>query len=183
MFTNYLNTSPFFLRLEDLLLSPPLPAIISVLIVLGTLNLSIRAGGWLKIENKSALELAAVFVIATGLLGALVHAVAWSGHASIPMLRFGAWLLAAFGVLEIGKLKPGKLGRTVGEYWRYGSRLEPLCAYCLYAGAYWTIRCGARARRRRGFTRTAFGRAARLAAPWRSVSEARLVHGEVCRTW
>jgi hypothetical protein len=124
MLTNYLNTSPSFLRLEDLLLPPPLPAIVSVLMVLGILNLSVRVGGWLKFESKSALDRAAVFVIATGLLGAIVHAVAWSGHASIPTLRFGAWLLAALGIVQLGKLKPRTLARTVAEYWRYSSRLE-----------------------------------------------------------
>ena len=124
MLPTQLNTNQSFLRLEDLLLSPPLPAIISILIVLGILNLAVRARGWLKIERKSALELAAVFVVTTGILSALVHALAWSGHASIPILRFGAWLLAAFGLMGIGKLYAGNVARTAAEYWRAGSRVE-----------------------------------------------------------
>jgi hypothetical protein len=122
MFSNELNGS--FLRLEDLLLPPPLPAIISLLIVLGTLNLSTLGARWLKTENKTPLELAAVFVITTGLLGAVVHALAWAGHASIPVLRFIALALVVFGIFQIGRFKPGKLASVAGEYWRNGSRVE-----------------------------------------------------------
>src|SRR5262249_643593 len=113
-----------FLRLEDLLLPPPLPAIVSLLIVLGTLNLSILGARWIKIENKTAAELAAVFVLTTGLLAALGHAVAWTGYVIVPILRCIAWALAAFGVLQLTKWKPGKLVGFFGEYWREGSRVE-----------------------------------------------------------
>ena len=124
MSLNQLGANHSFLRLEDLLLPPPLPAIVSVLIVLGILNLSMRGSRWLKTENTTPIELAAVFVITTGLLSALVHALAWAGHASIPVLRVLAWLLVAFGILEVGKFKVRKLASLVGEYWRYGSRVE-----------------------------------------------------------
>ena len=124
MSLNELSANHSFLRLEDLLLPPPLPAIVSLLIVLGTLNLSTLGARWLKTENKTPIELAAVFVITTGLLAALVHAVAWAGYACLPMLRWIAWALAALGVLELSKWKPGKVVSLLGEYWREGSRVE-----------------------------------------------------------
>jgi hypothetical protein len=115
-----------FLRLEDLLLPPPLPAIISLLIVLGTLNLSQWGARWLKDENKTAAELAALFVLTAGLVAALAHGVAWAGYACLPILRWMGWALAALGVLELIKCKPGKLASVLGEYWREGSGLQRL---------------------------------------------------------
>jgi Protein of unknown function (DUF1420) len=119
-----MNSNHSFLRLEDLLLPPPLPAIVSLLIVLGTLNLSRWGARWLRSENKTAIELAAVFVITTGLLGGLVHALAWAGYASPTVLRWLGWALAALGVLQLSKCKPRKLLSLVGEYWRQGSRVD-----------------------------------------------------------
>ena len=124
MSLNELNAHHSFLRLEDLLLPPPLPAIVSLLVVLGTLNLSTRGARWLKIENKTPIELAAAFVLTTGLLAALLHAVAWAGYASLPLLRWVGWALAALGILELSRWKPGKLMNLLGEYWREGSRVE-----------------------------------------------------------
>jgi hypothetical protein len=126
MSLNELHANPSFLRLEDLLLPPPLPAVVSLLIVLGTLNLSTLGARWLKSENKTSIELAAIFVITTGLLGAFVHALAWAGHASIPLLRFVAWVLAVLGMLELSKWKPRRLLSLLGEYWSEGSRVERL---------------------------------------------------------
>src|SRR5215813_5410431 len=119
-----LGANHSFLRLEDLLLSPPLPAIISLLIVLGTLNLSTLATRSLKTENKTPIELAAVFVITTSLLAALLHAIAWAGYASMPLLRWIAWVLVASGVLEVSKWKPRKAVNILREFWREASRLE-----------------------------------------------------------
>jgi Protein of unknown function (DUF1420) len=119
-----------FLRLEDLLLSPPLPAIVSLLIVFGILNLSRWGTHWLKTENKTTIESAAAFVLTTGLLGALVHAIAWAGYASPAVLRWIGWPLACFGVVELSRWKPGKMVSVVGEYWREGSRVER-CALTL----------------------------------------------------
>jgi Protein of unknown function (DUF1420) len=124
MSLNEMGANHSFLRLEDLLLAPPLPAIVSLLIVLGTLNLSTLGARWLKTENKTSIELAAAFVVTTGLLAALLHAVAWAGYASLPMLRWVGWALAGLGILELGKWKPGKLVSLLGEYWREGSRVE-----------------------------------------------------------
>jgi Protein of unknown function (DUF1420) len=124
MSLNEVSANHSFLRLEDLLLPPPLPAILSLLIVLGTLNLSTLGARWIKTENKTPIELAAVFVITTGLLSAFLHALAWAGHASILALRFAACLLGALGIVGIAKLKPGKVVNLLREYWREGSRVE-----------------------------------------------------------
>jgi hypothetical protein len=124
MSLNELSANHTFLRLEHLLLPPPLPALVSLLIVLGTLNLSTLGARWLKTENKTPVELAAVFVITTGLLAALLHAIAWAGYASVPMLRWIGWALAALGVLELSKFKPGKVVSLLREYWGEGSGVE-----------------------------------------------------------
>src|SRR5262245_59257343 len=124
MSSNELSINHSFLRLEDLLLPPPLPAIVSLLIVLGTLNLSRLGARWLKTENETAIESAAAFVLTTGLLAAFLHAVAWAGYASPPMLRWLGWALAALGVVELSKWQPGKLVSLLGEYRREGSRVE-----------------------------------------------------------
>src|SRR5262245_44704669 len=124
MSPNELSANHSFLRLEDLLLPPPLPALVSLLIVLGTLNLSRWGAQWLKTENKTPIELAAVFVITTGLLGALVHALAWAGYASLPVLRWIGWTLAGLGILELSKWRPARLVILLAEYWQKGSRLE-----------------------------------------------------------
>ena len=121
---NEVNTNISFLRLEDLLLSPPLPAIVSVLIVVGTFILSTCGARWFKCENKTPAELAAVFVLITGLLAAVVHAVAWTGYACLPILRSIAWVLAALGMLQLTKWKPSKLVSVPREYWREGSSLD-----------------------------------------------------------
>jgi Protein of unknown function (DUF1420) len=113
-----------FLRLEDLLLPPPFPAIVSLLLVLGTLNLSRWGARWVKTENKTPIELAAVFVITTGLLGGFVHALSWAGYASLPVLRGVGWTLAALGILELSKWRPRKLVTLFAEYWQEGSRVE-----------------------------------------------------------
>jgi hypothetical protein len=124
MSLNVLTANHSFLRLEDLLLSPPLPAVISLLIVLGTFNLSTLGVRWLKAENKTPVELAAVFVITTGLLAALLHAVAWAGYASLPLLRWTGWVLAGLGVVALSRWKPRKVVSLVGQYWTQGSRVE-----------------------------------------------------------
>ena len=65
-----------FITLEDLLLPSPLPAILAVLIVLGALYLSQRGARWLRLSVIGPVEYAAVFVLATGLIGPFVHAFA-----------------------------------------------------------------------------------------------------------
>src|SRR5215510_5949751 len=90
-----------FMQLQDLLLPPPLPAIVALLIVLGTLHLSLRGARRLRGSAMSPVEFAAAVVLTTGLLAALVHGLAWGGFAFGPAMRLGGWALAALGVLEL----------------------------------------------------------------------------------
>jgi hypothetical protein len=118
------NTNHPFLRLDDLLLPPPLPAIVSLLIVLGTLSLSRLGYRWVETEKKSLTEFAAMFVLTTALLAAVVHAVAWVGYACLPILRGLAGTLAALGVLELTKWKRRKTLSLIRGYWSAASRVE-----------------------------------------------------------
>src|SRR4030095_6040319 len=105
-----------FIRLEDLLLPSPLPAILALLIVLGTLYLSQRGARWLRLRVSGPVEYAAMFVLTTGFFGALVHALAWAGYASIPALRTGGWALAALGILQLSRLRLSRLKALLYEY-------------------------------------------------------------------
>jgi hypothetical protein len=122
-------TQPF-LRLEDLLLAPPLPAILALLMVLGALHLSLRGARWLRGSATSPVEFAAAFVLTTGLLAALVHALAWSGYASVSTMRLGGWALAALGVLEIGRWRLEGAKRVLCEHFSKASLAER-CALAL----------------------------------------------------
>src|SRR5262249_8469060 len=119
-------TQPF-LQLRDVVLPPPLPLLISLLLVLGLLQLSWRGARWLKGEQLRPVEHAAAFVCTTGLVAAVLHALAWAGYASIPLLRsLGGGLIA---------LAPVELYR-----WRGTSVRAGLQAYC--KGASWSERLG-----------------------------------------
>jgi hypothetical protein len=124
MFSNQTNIDNSFLGLEDLILFPPLPAFLSLLIVLGTLSLSALGARWCTTERKTPVELAAIFVVTTGLLAAVVHGLAWAGYASVPVLGSIGWTLAAFGVLAMVRWNPGKFIGRLSEYWREGSVVE-----------------------------------------------------------
>src|SRR5215468_2448853 len=112
-----------FITLEDLLLPSPLPAILAVLIVLGALYLSQRGARWLRLSVIGPVEYAAVFVLATGLIGAFVHALAWAGYASIPLLRSGGWALAALGILQLSRLRRSWIKDFLYEHFSNASLL------------------------------------------------------------
>jgi len=122
-------TQPF-IRLEDLLLPPPLPAMLALLMVFGTLHLGLRGARWLRGSAMSPVEFAAAFVLTTGLLAALVHALAWGGYASVPVLRLGGWALAALGVLELSSWRLERPKRVLCKYFREASLAER-CALVL----------------------------------------------------
>ena len=119
-----------FLRLEDLLLPPPLPAILALLMVLGTLHLSSRGARCLRGSAMSPVEFAAAFVLTTGLLGALVHALAWAGYASVSAMRLGGWALAALGVLELSSWRLERAKRVLRQHFSEASLAER-CALVL----------------------------------------------------
>jgi hypothetical protein len=72
-----------------MILPPPLPSMLAVLMVLGTVHLSSRGARWLRGSAASPIEFAAAFVLTTGLLTALVHALARARHVSISAMRLG----------------------------------------------------------------------------------------------
>jgi hypothetical protein len=122
-------TQPF-LRLEELLLSPPLPSMLALLMVLGTLHLSLRGARWLKGSVATPVEFAAAFALTTGLLAALVHALAWGGYASVSAMRLGGWALAALGVLNISRWRLKGAKRVLCEHLSEASLAER-CALAL----------------------------------------------------
>src|SRR5687768_15630693 len=124
------GVAPAFLRLEDLLLPPPLPAIVALLIVLGTLYLSRHGARRLSAGTPSLVEFAATFVLTAGMIAAVVHALAWAGYASVLVLRLGGWALAALGVAEILRCRLTETRRVLGDYFSETSFAER-CALAL----------------------------------------------------
>jgi hypothetical protein len=122
-------TQPF-LRLDDLLLHPPLPAMLALLMVLGTLHLSRRGARWLRGSATSPIEFAAAFVLTTGLLAALVHALTWGGYASVSAMWLGGWALAALGVLELSSWRFEGAKRVLRKHFSEASLAER-CALAL----------------------------------------------------
>jgi Protein of unknown function (DUF1420) len=119
-----------FIKLEDLLLPSPLPAILALLIVLGTLYLSQRGARWLRPSVAGPAEDAAAFVLTTGLIGAFVHALAWAGYASISTLRIGGLAIAALGILQLSRLRLSWSKGFLHEHFRNAS-LPRRCALVL----------------------------------------------------
>jgi hypothetical protein len=96
-------TAPPFLRFEDLLLPPPLPAVVAGLMVVGVYALG--AAGVRRLRGGAAdpLEAAAGFVCVAALLAALVHGLAWAGMATAWTLRPIGWGLALSGAVALGR--------------------------------------------------------------------------------
>jgi uncharacterized protein DUF1420 len=126
MSTPDVATQPF-LQMRDVLLPPPLPLLISLLLVLGLLHLSWRGACWLMRDNRRPVDYAAAFVCTTGLMAAVLHALAWAGYASIPLLRSLGWGLVALAPLELRR-------------WRGATARQVIQAY--FHGASWTERFG-----------------------------------------
>jgi hypothetical protein len=128
--SEFLGVARPFLRLDDLLLPPPLPAMLALLMVLGTLHLSRRGVGWLGRGAATPVERAAAFVLTAGVLAALVHALAWAGYAAVSAMRLGGWTLAALGVLELSSWRLAGAKGVLREYLREASLAER-CALAL----------------------------------------------------
>ena len=73
--------------LDSLLLPPPLPAVVSVLVVLGVWRLSERVRRRFLPAADAPIERAAVFCATIGVICSFVHALAWAGLAMHTVLR------------------------------------------------------------------------------------------------
>ena len=113
-------TSPTFLKLQDLVLAPPLPALVSMLMVAGIAYLGWRLARGLQRERTELVDVAAGFVVCAAMIAALVHGMALAQLARVAILRVLAWALAATGgvALFIHRLPiAAALRREAGRLW------------------------------------------------------------------
>ena len=123
--TSYVATLPF-LQLRDVVLPPPLPLLISLLLVLGLLQLSVRGACWLMGDNLRPVDYAAAFVCTTGLVAAFLHAMAWAGYASIPLLRSLGWGLMVLAPVELYRWRHISVRPVLQAYFNRASLTERL---------------------------------------------------------
>jgi hypothetical protein len=142
MVTPDVATQPF-LQLRDVVLPPPLPLLISLLLVLGLLHLSWRGARWLMRDNLRPVDHAAAFVCTIGLVAALLHALAWAGYASIPLLRSVGWGLIALAPIELWRwrgVSPTRLiqGHLQGASWseRLGFSVSLIITVALFGAGF-----------------------------------------------
>jgi len=96
-----------FLRLQDVVLPPPLPALVAVLIVAGIGYLGRRIAVRLRRERVEALDVAAGFVAVTAVVAAVAHALALAQLSTQAVLRPVAWGLGAVGAFALVRHRAG----------------------------------------------------------------------------
>ena len=115
-----------FLRLQDVVLPPPLPALVAVLIVAGIAYLGWRVAVRLRGERVEALDVAAGFVVVTAMAAAVMHGLALAQLSTVALLRPIGWALGAVGAFAVVRHHTA-ISRTVrgeiGALWQ-GSVLE-----------------------------------------------------------
>jgi hypothetical protein len=89
-----------FLTLGDLVLTPPLPAVISILLVTGATGISEAAIRRMR-PDAAVPQRAAAFVVTIGVCGATVHALALAHLANLLVLRVIAGAMVAAGCATI----------------------------------------------------------------------------------
>lgn len=125
-----------FLRLEDFLLPCPLPAVVSILLVLGTWFLGRRLARKLRGAAVEPVDVAAGTLLAAGAIGALVHALALSGLASVWILRPLAVLLGVAGLVALKDLRfPSPAADAPGTFDRVALSLAGLIVAALAVAA------------------------------------------------
>ncbi len=102
-----------FLTLDDVILPPPLPAVMALLVVAGLAHLGWRLARRLRRGSAPPLEVAAGFVVVTGTVGAAAHALALAQLSRPEVLRPFGWALAAIGALEIAWFGRGRTRQFV----------------------------------------------------------------------
>src|SRR5450432_1332502 len=90
-----------FLRIEDVLFSPPLPAVLSILIATGLGYLGWRLAYRLRRGTPEALDAAAGFMFVNAATAVIVHTLALAQLSSIAVLRPAGWALAAVGAFAL----------------------------------------------------------------------------------
>ena len=124
-----------FQQLDDYLAPPPVPAIMAVLLVLGIYYVSqgvIRAAGG---KPSPPIERAAVFILVTAMLAAVVNFLSFIGAAHWWLLRIIAWSLLGLGIWQLGQVKREPLSRIFNRIKAVfqAQRLWGRAALCLLA--------------------------------------------------
>jgi hypothetical protein len=109
-----------FLRLDQLLLPPPLAALSGLLLALGIAGLGIALARALRGPRFEAIDGAAGVAVAAAILGAALHALALLGLVQLLPLRIAAGLLASFGLFFAIRCVPRLLREieALRERWR-----------------------------------------------------------------
>ncbi|HVR02704.1 MAG TPA: DUF1420 family protein [Polyangia bacterium] len=90
-----------FLRLEDVVLPPPIPALLSVLMAAGLASLGWRLASRLRGGRPEALDAAAGFILSAAVTAVIVHGLALAQLSSTAVLRPLGWTLAATGAYAL----------------------------------------------------------------------------------
>lgn len=115
-----MDSAARFLKLEDYLLPPPLPALVALLITLGIAHLGWRLARALRGQEAGALDVTAGFLVLAGATGALVHGLALAQLARVSLLRPAGWALAAMGAYEVavfGRRRALRFKAAWREWW------------------------------------------------------------------
>jgi hypothetical protein len=105
-----------FLRLQDVVLPPPIPAVVALLIVAGIAFLGWRLAIRLRKQRVEALDGAAAFVAVTAMLAAVVHGLALAQLSTPAVLRSIGWGLGALGAFAVLRHRAG-ISATVKREW------------------------------------------------------------------
>jgi hypothetical protein len=108
-----------FLQFSDLILPPPLPAVVSILCVLGFVRLGNRLVRVIRGDAAELPDRAAGFICACGGVAALIHAAAAAQLASPPNLRVPGGVLVVCGLMQALEWRriPAAIPRRIAETW------------------------------------------------------------------
>jgi uncharacterized protein DUF1420 len=98
-----METAGPFLRFASLILPPPWPALVALVVVLGTFYLGLQLARRLRGRQRpSSLDIGAGFVFVTAIVAALIHILSLLGAANIAVLRIigGGLATSSLGLLD-----------------------------------------------------------------------------------
>jgi hypothetical protein len=113
-------TAPTFVKFEDLVLAPPLPALVSLLMTGGVSYLGWLLASRLRRGQSEALDIAAGFVVSAATIAALVHALALAQLSTVAVLRPLGWALAVLGAFAAVRMRTritGAVRREAAQLW------------------------------------------------------------------